>query len=180
MADSCPPARVAPALQQEIEQFLYAEAALLDARDFDAWLTLLAHDLHYFMPLRRTLQRRERELEISAPDEVALFDEDKPSMEVRVRRLNTGLAWAEEPPSRTRHLVSNVRVHGAPDAADEYAVQSSFHIYRSSGERHQDAVIGKRFDRLRRAPTPYGFVIARRTVVFDMATLLVKNLSLFY
>ena len=98
MAESHLPALVAPVLQQEIEQFLYAEAAVLDARQFDVWLTLLAHDLHYFMPVRRTMQRRERDLEISAPDEVALFDEDKPSMVVRVRRLNTGLAWAEEPP----------------------------------------------------------------------------------
>ncbi|HEY0674787.1 MAG TPA: aromatic-ring-hydroxylating dioxygenase subunit beta [Immundisolibacter sp.] len=127
------PARVAPELQQEIEQFLYAEAALLDAREFDVWLSLLADDLHYFMPIRRTLQRRERGLEISAPDEVALFDEDKPSMVVRVRRLHTGMAWAEEPPSRTRHLVSNVRIGQLPGG--EFSVRSYFALHRNRLER---------------------------------------------
>jgi 3-phenylpropionate/cinnamic acid dioxygenase small subunit len=178
MADAFLPARVAPDLQQEIEQFLYAEAALLDARQFDTWLTLLADDLHYFMPTRRTMQRRERDLEISAPDEVALFDEDKPSMVVRVRRLNTGLAWAEEPPSRTRHLVSNVRIEELPGG--EYAVRSYFALHRNRLERDVDLFFGERLDTLRRADNAYGFVIARRTIQLDQATLLAPNLSMFF
>jgi 3-phenylpropionate/cinnamic acid dioxygenase small subunit len=178
MAESRLPALVAPVLQQEIEQFLYAEAAVLDARQFDVWLTLLAHDLHYFMPVRRTMQRRERDLEISAPDEVALFDEDKPSMEVRVRRLNTGLAWAEEPPSRTRHLVSNVRIEEL--AGGQYAVRSYFALHRSRLERDVDLFFGERLDTLRRADNGYGFVIARRTVYLDQATVLAPNLSMFF
>jgi 3-phenylpropionate/cinnamic acid dioxygenase small subunit len=178
MAESILPARVAPQLQQEIEQFLYAEAALLDARQFDTWLTLLADDLHYFMPTRRTVQRRERELEISAPDEVALFDEDKASMVVRVRRLNTGLAWAEEPPSRTRHLVSNVRV--TEQSTGEYAVCSYFALYRNRLERDVDIFFGERLDTLRRAANDYGFVIARRTIHLDQATVLAPNLSMFF
>lgn len=164
----------------EIEQFLYAEADLLDAWQFRDWLALLAPDVQYRAPVRENRLAREIDQEMYAPGTAAYFDETLPLLTERVNRLYTNMGWSETPPSRTRHLVSNVRVHTAPDAADEYAVQSSFHIYRSSGERHQDAVVGKRFDRLRRAPTPYGFVIARRTVVFDMATLLVKNLSLFY
>jgi 3-phenylpropionate/cinnamic acid dioxygenase small subunit len=172
------PARVAPALQQEIEQFLYAEAALLDAREFDTWLSLLADDLHYFMPTRRTTLRRERDLEYSAADEVALFDEDKPSMVVRVRRLNTGLAWAEEPPSRTRHLVTNVRI--ADRGNGEYTVNSYFALHRSRLERDVDLFYGERIDRLRRVDGAFGFQIARRTIHLDQATVLAPNLSMFF
>ncbi|GAB4351345.1 MAG: 3-phenylpropionate/cinnamic acid dioxygenase subunit beta [Immundisolibacter sp.] len=178
MTESHLPALVAPVLQQEIEQFLYAEAAVLDARQFDVWLTLLAHDLHYFMPIRRTMLRRERDFEISAPDEAALFDEDKRSMEVRVRRLNTGLAWAEEPPSRTRHLVSNVRIGELGDG--QYHVRSYFALHRSRLERDVDLFFGERVDTLRRADNGYGFVIARRTVYLDQATVLAPNLSMFF
>ena len=178
MAEHALPARVAPELQQEIEQFLYAEAALLDMRDFDTWLTLLADDLHYFMPIRRTLQRRERGLEISAPDEVALFDEDKPSMVVRVRRLHTGMAWAEEPPSRTRHLVSNVRIGQLPGG--EFSVRSYFALHRNRLERDVDLFFGERRDTLRRADNAYAFLIARRTIHLDQATVLAPNLSMFF
>ncbi len=172
------PARVAPELQQQIEQFLYAEAALLDAREFDVWLTLLADDLHYFMPTRRTTLRRERDREYSAADEVALFDEDKPSMLVRIRRLNTGLAWAEEPPSRTRHLVSNVRI--ADQGNGEYTVNSYFALHRSRLERDVDLFYGERIDRLRRVDRAFGFQIARRTIHLDQATVLAPNLSMFF
>jgi 3-phenylpropionate/cinnamic acid dioxygenase small subunit len=134
--------------------------------------------LHYFMPTRRTTLRRERDLEFSAADEVALFDEDKPSMVVRIRRLNTGLAWEEEPPSRTRHLVSNVRI--GDEGQDQYAVHSYFALHRSRLERDVDLFYGERIDRLRRADTPFGFVIARRTIHLDQATVLAPNLSMFF
>ena len=42
------------ALQYEVEQFLYAEAAMLDARRYREWLELIAEDIHYWMPIRRT------------------------------------------------------------------------------------------------------------------------------
>src|SRR5271163_1854869 len=85
-------------LQWEIEQFLYHEAILLDARRFDEWLELLADDIHYWMPLRFNRDRRDEASEISAPDELSLFDDDKPFLEARIRRLKTGKAWAEDPP----------------------------------------------------------------------------------
>lgn len=130
------------------------------------------------MPTRRTTLRRERDREYSAADEVALFDEDKPSMGVRVRRLNTGLAWAEEPPSRTRHLVTNVRI--ADSGNGEYEMRSYFALHRSRLERDVDLFYGERIDRLRQTDTPFGFVIARRAIHLDQATLLAPNLSMFF
>src|ERR1700751_4882600 len=110
-----------PALQQEIEQFLYGEAALLDDGDFHAWLDLLADDIHYWMPTRYNRTRRERGLDISSANELAFFDDDKASLVMPIKRIDTGMAWAEDPPSRTRHLVTNVQIRPRP-AAGEYDV----------------------------------------------------------
>src|SRR5687768_3468986 len=96
------------ALQHDIEQFLFFEARLLDERRFDDWFKLLADDIHYWMPTRYNRLLREMDRENSGPTEVANFDEDKRSMGQRVYRLATGMAWAEDPPSRTRHIVTNV------------------------------------------------------------------------
>jgi 3-phenylpropionate/cinnamic acid dioxygenase small subunit len=172
-------ARVAPELQQEIEQFLYAEAALLDARGFDEWLTLLAEDLRYVMPTRRTTLRREQDREVSGPHEVALFDEDKASMTLRVGRLNTGMAWAEEPPSRTRHLVTNVRILPG-EREGEYRVRCAFILYRNRLERDVDVFVGEREDLLRVADNAYGYVIASRRILLDQTTVLAANLSVFF
>src|SRR5216684_3007518 len=111
-------------VQRAIEQFLYYEARLLDDRRIDEWYELLADDLHYFMPTRYNRLKREADKEFSAPDEAAFFDEDKRSIAMRIRRLNTGMAWAEDPPSRTRHMVSNVVIRpiANPIASDEYEV----------------------------------------------------------
>lgn len=173
--------RTAPDLAtcRNLEQFLYDEADLLDAWRFDDWLTLLADDIHYWAPVRENRLHRERRYEMHGPGAGAHFDDTRELLVERVERLKTHMAWAEEPSSRTRHLVTNIRVHLGAEPG-EFDVESSFHVFRTRAERDLDSVIGKRFDLIRRTDRVYGFEIARRTIVFDMATLLVKNLSLFY
>jgi len=173
------PVNVPMATAYEIEQFLYAEAELLDAWQFNDWLALMAPDVHYWAPVRENRLAREAEQEMYPPGTAAHFDETLQMLGQRVARLYTNMSWSESPASRTRHLISNVRAH-ATNKADEFRVQSSFHVYRTSSERHQDSVIGRRYDLLRRADNVYGFQVADRTVVFDMSMLLVKNLSQFY
>ena len=102
--------RVDVELQHEIEQFCYHEAALLDEREYDDWLELFAEDIHYWMPTRYNRLRREMHREFSASNETHFFDEDYDSLRRRIVRLETGMAWAEDPPSRTRHLFTNIRV----------------------------------------------------------------------
>ena len=119
------------------------EAALLDDGKFHEWLGILAEDVHYWMPTRYNRTRREREHEFSKPNEIAFFDEDKSSLAMRVKRLDTGMAWAEDPPSRTRHLVTNVQVRQR-SAADEYDVTSSFLLYRTRLETDLNLFAGRR------------------------------------
>lgn len=170
---------VSSVLQQEIEQFLYHEAELLDDRKIAEWVDLMADDIHYSMPLRTTRGPRERNLELSGAHDIAYFDESKASLQLRLRKLQTGTAWAEEPPSRTRHLVTNVRIsQGA--RVDEYEVKSAFLLYRNRSERQTDIFAGERTDGLRRVNAPAGFEIFRRLILLDQATLEANNLSIFF
>jgi biphenyl 2,3-dioxygenase beta subunit len=169
----------APELQHAIEQFLYSEATLLDEHRYHEWLELLADDVHYWMPVRSNRLCRDLDHEFSRPHEVAHFDEDKASLKVRIKRLDTGSAWAENPPSRTRHMVSNVQVTPSENGA-EFTVLSALLLYRSRGERQVDTFVGRREDLLRRAPNPYGFELARRSIYLDQTLLSANNLSIFF
>ena len=112
-------------LEREVEQFLYREAELLDARQWSDWTALLADDIHYYMPVRRNSKFGEWDRENSDPDsEISWFDEGKRTLIGRVRQLNTSVHWCEEPVSRIRHLVSNVRVGEV--MGDEVQVRSTF------------------------------------------------------
>ncbi len=161
------------ALQYEVEQFLYAEAALLDDRKFHDWLALVADDMHYWMPIRRTVDRDNLDLEFTKLGGAAYFDDDKNDLSMRIAKLEVGSAWSENPASRTRHFVSNVRI--VEIEGDEIAVELAFHLYRSRLNGKIDNWIGKRQDRLRRVGV--GFQICRRHIFLDHTIIRSTNLS---
>jgi len=169
-------------LKEEIEQFLYHEAELLDERRYEEWLTLFAEDVQYFMPMRRNVPHDEPEREFTrAGLDVNWFDEGKDTLTRRVKQILTGIHWAEEPPSRVCHLISNVQVVIASPAAPppaEITVKSRFLIYRNRVETETDFLVGKREDLLRRVDG--GWQIARRKIVLDQNVLLAKNLTVFF
>lgn len=165
-------------LQHEIEQLLYCEADLLDERRFREWLNLLADDLRYWMPIRTNRPRNESDVEFSGNGELSFFEETKKSLARRVERLESGMAWAEDPPSRTRHLISNVRVR-ATDEENEYEVSSAFLLYRTRLETDENLFAGRREDRLRRI-APNQWRIARRRILLDQGVILAKNLSVLF
>ncbi len=162
--------------QYEVEQFYFEEAALLDARDFEAWLRLLAPDIHYWMPIRRTVMKADIDREFTAPGAMSYFDDDFATLEARVRKLSTGFSWSEDPPSRTRHNITNVRVVEA--RGDELTVESNFHLYRSRLESDEDEWFGRRRDVLRRVED--GFRIAERHIFLDHTLLMSRNMSNFF
>ena len=161
------------ALQYEVEQFLYHEAALLDDRRFAEWLALIADDIDYWMPIRRTVTIENLDLEYAGRDGMAYFDDDKGDLRMRVEKLQANSAWAENPPSRTRHLVSNVRLLEV--RGSEIALEAAIHVYRSRLADKIDHWIGKRRDRLRRVDG--GFRIFERHVFLDQTVVLSTNFS---
>lgn len=173
----------------DIEQFLFREARLLDEGRFRDWLDLLTDDIRYWMP---SMGRRYRasskaialldvascmESEFSSETEVAILDETKESLERRVARLESGMAWAEDPPSHTCHIVSNVAVVEG-DTVTQVSVHSNFVLYRTRGESEQDCYIGRRQDVLRRVTGDWR--IAYRKILLPQHVLAAKNASNFF
>ncbi|WP_216896745.1 3-phenylpropionate/cinnamic acid dioxygenase subunit beta [Nocardia alni] len=171
-------------LHFEVEQFYYEEAGFLDDGRFTDWLDLLADDLDYWMPTRSNRLRRQQGLSIAARGEAAFYDETKESLAWRIRRFDSGMAWAEDPPSRTRHLVTNVAARHVDPAehpgftTDDLLVRSAFLVYRNRLEREENIFAGERTDVLRRTATT--FQVARRTILLDQNVLLSKNISTFF
>ena len=175
-------------LLREIEQFLYREARWLDERRFEAWLALFTDDVRYWMPVRMVrYPRRSKAIDVLDParqddeelakdGELAIFDESKETLSRRVARLDTGMAWAEDPPSRTRHLVGNLVVE--PQDNGEVKARTAFLVYKSHLETEQNLYAGCREDLLRRVNGAWK--VARRTIVLDANVLLAKNLSIFF
>jgi biphenyl 2,3-dioxygenase subunit beta len=170
---------VSAQLHHEIEQFLYYEARLLDERRFEEWYELLADDLQYVMPTRYNRLRREAQHEFAGADEAQHFDEDKHSIAQRIRRLRSGTAWAEDPPSRTRHFVSNV-VARRSARPEEFEVDCYYLLYRSRLEREVEIFAGMRHDLVRRSSETPRWQIARRRIILDQTVILARNLSFFF
>jgi 3-phenylpropionate/cinnamic acid dioxygenase small subunit len=172
-----------------VEQFLYREARLLDERRFHEWLDLFTDDVRYWMAGRSNRypkvskaivildpDRYSKE-DLTGEDELAIFDETKETLGRRIARLETGMAWAEAPPSRTRHIIANVEVEPG-EATSELKVYSNFLVYRSRSATEQDFYIGARQDILRQVNGAWK--ITRRKIILDQNVLLAKNVSIFF
>lgn len=158
----------------EIQDFLGREAMALDERRFRDWLGFLADDIRYEMPVRVT---REEQAAWDLSPTSRIFDDDRDTLEVRVRRLETDFAWAEQPPSRTRHFVTNIVVDPT-DVADEFLASSNCFIYRSRGDDPDPSLYSLfRKDTVRR--TPDGWRLARRWAALDQSLVNAHNLSIF-
>ena len=163
-------------LQFEIEQFLYDEAALLDARQYREWLDLLTDDILYWMPIRRTVTLADIDREFTKRGAMAYFDDDRKGLETRVKKMESGSSWSEDPPSRTRHMITNVRVLEASD--DEYTVEVFFHLYRSRLDTEVSSWVGRRVDVVRR--TEQGLKLAKRDIYLDQTLIRATNMSTLF
>ncbi|MEV6119308.1 3-phenylpropionate/cinnamic acid dioxygenase subunit beta [Streptomyces sp. NPDC052077] len=154
--------------------FLHREAELLDDNLVDQWLETLSEDLEYSVPLRTT---RERPKGPGFSSTAFHMKETYSSMRGRVQRLSSEYAWAEDPPSRTRRFVSNIRVTPG-EREDELAVKSNLLLYRGRHDavEHQ-LLVGERHDVLRICRDD--LKLARRTVLLDQTTLATHNLAVF-
>jgi ethylbenzene dioxygenase beta subunit len=159
---------------EELQQVLYAEAEVLDGRRFDEWLQMLTDDIVYEAPVRLT---RERGQEPDFSEGMYHFQDDRRTLQLRVDRLHTDFAWAEDPPSRTRRMISNVRVR--PGGTGEgLEVRSYILLYKSRGaEPSVDLISAERRDLWRRVEGVWK--LARRFVLFDQSTLGVASLTNF-
>lgn len=168
-------------LMREIEDFLYAEADLLDEREYDQWLDLLTEDLVYWMPMRKNVSYKERDKDITEEDDLAWMHDDKETMIKRVRQLQTGIHWADEPISRVSHVITNIRLAEPITSLGEgqkATTKCRFIVYRNRVEDETDLLVGRREDTLVRVNGE--LKIARRKIILDQSVLLAKNLTMFF
>lgn len=133
-------------LRHEFEDLLYYEAWLLDHDRLEEWLELFAENVRYWAPVR-TNQPRGRE-DLYRQQQLAHFDDDKTGLATRVQRIRTGVAHADEPPSRVRHFISNVRVLEADSQSAK--TTSNFMVFKSRRGREETLFVGCREDQWRR------------------------------
>lgn len=160
----------------ELQSWLHREAELLDDGRFDEWLELLSDEISYQAPVRLTKELGQGgENAYRATGNQYHFLEDRHTLGLRVARLKTDFAWAEDPPSRTRRFVTNVRVREG--------------VARRGGGAQQPAPVQEPGRRDRRGPRlgrtagharddGSGWRLVRRLILIDQAALGTKNLGI--
>jgi p-cumate 2,3-dioxygenase subunit beta len=143
----------------EIEEFLIHEAALLDEWRLEEWLALMAPDARYLVP------------PLDDPDAdhhhtLFLIADDRRTLASRVRQLLSGTTWAENPRSRTRRLLTNVRLLAVNNG--EAHVTANFAVWRFQHEQ-TDVYVGQYRHVLVRGPS--GLLFRERRAVLDLETL---------
>ena len=141
----------------EVEDFLYFEAELLDDWRLEEWLTLFTDDAHYYVP--------STDLAADASPDNSLFyiADDRFRLASRVTRLLKRTAHSEFPRSKTRHLISNVRIRER--LADGLIVGTAFITYRSK-DNVTDVFIGS--TRYHLVTEGEGLKIAEKRCVLDL------------
>jgi 3-phenylpropionate/cinnamic acid dioxygenase small subunit len=156
-------------LTNEVEQLLYREAYLLDSGRFHEWLDLLAPDLRYWAPVRANVPRKQEDETEST--RLPLFDETKATLALRISRLDTGLAWVENPPTRTRRFVTNITIE-KKDTDGLVHVRSNLMLFRNRSFADETILACCREDKW----SADKWLLKERKILIDHCT--VENMSL--
>ena len=161
-------------IYNRILETLYDEAASLDERRIDDWIAFLAEDIIYQAPIRLTRTGPHRDRDVMRT--MFHFDENYESLLMRSGRLQKS-AWAEDPPSRCRRFVTNVRIAEC-DTPGEYEVVSYLFIERSRGDNpDNESMTAERRDVWREMDGAYK--LARREIIVDQSVLGMSNFAVF-
>lgn len=160
------------ALHHSVSQFLYREAGFLDERCYAPWLELWADDASYVIPT--TWNSSHGGLREAASNEIHHLRAGKDMLRLRVAKLDSRSAWAEEPPSRTVRTVSNIEVRRDHDSLH---VRSNVVLHRVRYTDEVEVHAGSRTDRL--VPTDEAWQIAERRVHLAHGVLRAENLEFF-
>lgn len=108
--------------REDVQVYLFREAALLDDWKIEEWFKLYTEDARYLVPTTNSAK------DASPDDTLFYIADDHTRLRERVVRLTKKMAHAEYPKSKTRHLVSNVLIEGCN--GDEVDVSAAFIVYR--------------------------------------------------
>lgn len=161
-------------LHYECVKFYNREAELLDDKELEAWLELLTEDVRYDMPIRVIREKGAERDPFS--DEGYNYHEDRSTLEARVERFQSEYAWSEDPPTRTRHFVTNVRIDSVDE--EELSVRNNLLLFWAQREDDHTLLSAERHDVLRRVDGELN--LAERDVRLDHNVIPMKNISVFF
>jgi ethylbenzene dioxygenase beta subunit len=164
-----------PELVDEVTRWLALEAELLDDMREREWLEqMVSEDVVYQVPVRATVERARGP---GFMPHTFHLDERYGSLRAKVARNESGFAWAEDPPSRIRHFVTNVRVGSERDGIID--VRSNLLVYRTRQDQTTPQMLSaERRDRLRREGDRLRLL--HRLVLLDMTAIASHNLAFFF
>ncbi|MEP1472287.1 MAG: aromatic-ring-hydroxylating dioxygenase subunit beta [Halieaceae bacterium] len=177
---------ISPEEHRALERFYFQEARLLDNRQYQQWLALIAEDVRYLMPARGNpmvdnserghehMISVERELEDSDSLGCPIREEGYIHLMLRVERAFKINSWSENPPARTRRLVGNIEVVSLEN--DEWSVLSNFHLYYARPGNDSVIYSGQRRDQL--TASADSFRIQSREIIMDYADIALPTLGL--
>ncbi|MGA2395469.1 MAG: aromatic-ring-hydroxylating dioxygenase subunit beta [Candidatus Lustribacter sp.] len=163
------------ALLESVTAFLFTEARLLDGGAYREWQALLSEDITYQIPLRTAVSRKDG----TGFDQSLLMNDTWATIDVRIRRLTGDYAWAEDPPSRMRHFITNIEVERT-DRDDEVRVQANVLLFRTARNEPVPEIFSARRKDVLRSGRETGWLLARRTVLLDHTVIAGTNLPLFF
>jgi benzoate/toluate 1,2-dioxygenase beta subunit len=153
-----------PVDRHQIENFLYREARLMDEHAYDEWLSLWTEDALYWVPCN--------EDDIDPQRHVSIIYDNRARLEDRIERLKSGAAYAQDPKSRLRRVVSNVESEEGDNG--EITVYANFNLTELRRSR-QDTFAGRTIYKLR--PQGAGFKIAYKKVLLVNNDEVIDNLT---
>ena len=163
---------VNPALYFRCLAFYNLEAELLDTNRVAEWLGLIDPEIDYRIPIRIT---RERSAGLGFSESGYHMTGTYRTLQARVERFESEYAWGDDPPSRTRRFVSNLRVRPGKD--DRLEVKSNLLVYRGRFDMPNHQLISaERDDTL--VQSVEGLRLVRRVVLLDHSTLATGSLGI--
>jgi len=164
-------------LHHEVSQFYFREARLQNGRQPRLWLeSMVDPDVHYWLPILEDRFAKDQR-PAPTPDEPAVYNDSYQDLDNRIARLETGLVWMEDPPSRVRFLVTNIEAYQTTQD-DLIVTYCNVHVYRNRRQREEANHFYGREDVLRRGPDGR-LRLFRRKIVLDQRVVLDKNLYVF-
>ena len=160
-------------LERLCTRFLHREAELLDRAEFADWLAMMHPGIDYRVPVRTTRDNRAGD---GFSTRAFFMQEDFSSLAMRVKRLDSPYNWAENPRTRTRRLVGNVRVGAQEGVGLRVDSNLAVFCYRADSEAPL-MLTCERQDLLREHKGCW--TLARRLVLLDTTVLGHESLSIF-
>lgn len=159
-----------------LEQAVYHEARLLDEEKLTEWLALLSEDIVYQAQLTSRKFRKDRSAPMSSGPGY-IFNDSRERLALRVKRLQSGYVWAEDPPNHVRRQVSNVEILEG-ERPHEKIVHSVLSVHRNRIDSQTRTLIAGRRDIWRRVESQWQ--LARREISLDHSTVPDTNLNVFF